>query len=327
MSLSAPRLSPTAATFGLFLLALVLCAVRFPVVLSGQVTGNVLTDSAVLGIVTVGMTVVIISGGIDLSVGGVAAFSALFVATAIERWGLEPLAAIAAAAALATAFGAGVGLAIHKLQTPPFILTLAAMFLSRGACFVLSTESIPIRHPLYEKLSGWTLALPGGLALSVVAMMMLAAFALGAVLLHRTAWGATVFAIGGDPRAAELMGLPVGRTIVGIYALSAFCAAMAGVALSLYTSAGYPLAAQGLELDAIAAVVIGGALLSGGVGRMAGSLLGVLIQALILLYITFDGRISTWWTKISIGALLFGFIAFQKTVGRWSSGQTMRLKP
>jgi galactofuranose transport system permease protein len=323
MTLAGLKLSPTAATLAVFLLALALCAARFPVVLTGPVLANLLTDSAVLGIAAVGMTVVIISGGIDLSVGGVIAFSAMLVAVAIERWGVPPAAAFLLTVLLGTSFGALIGAGIHRLKTPPFILTLAAMFLARGMCFVLSQESVPIRQPGYEGITGWTLALPGGVTLSAVAAMMLAMFAVGGLLLHRTTWGATVFAIGGDARSAELMGLPVGRTLVSVYAFSGFCASLAGVALSFYTSAGYPLAAQGAELDAIAAVVIGGALLTGGAGSMAGSFLGVLIQGLILLYITFDGRISSWWTKIAIGALLFGFVGFQKFMARWTSREAL----
>ncbi len=156
---------------------------------------------------------------------------------------------------------------------------------------------------------------------------MLMAVLVGGVLLHRTRWGAAVYAIGGDARAAELMGLAVSRTVVSIYAVSSLCGALAGIALSFYTTAGNPLAAQGLELDAIAAVVIGGALLSGGSGRVAGSFLGVLIQGLILLYITFDGRISSWWTRITIGALLFAFVGFQKLMSEWSARNALGSKP
>jgi galactofuranose transport system permease protein len=324
MTLRLTRLSPTAVTLAVFLAALALCALRFPVVLSGQVLGDLLTDSAVIGIAAVGMTVVIVSGGIDLSVGGVIAFSAMLVAMAIERWGAHPLAAFSMVLALAAAFGGGLGAAIHWLRTPPFIVTLAALFLARGACFVLSKESIAIDHPDFQRMMSFALHLPGGFRLSLVAMMMLAAFAVGGLALHRTTWGTAVFAMGGDARSAELMGLAVGRTTVSVYALSAVCAALAGIALAFYTGAGYPLAAQGAELDVIAAVVIGGALLTGGSGRMSGSLLGVLIQGLILLYITFDGGISSWWTKIAIGVLLFGFIGIQKLMGGWPPRERVR---
>ena len=319
--MSRPRFAwpRVATTLVIFLGGLGICALRFPVVLSGQVFGDLLTDNAALGIVVVGMTVVIVSGGIDLSVGGVMAFSAMFIAIAVERWRLSPWLAFAAIATIGSAFGALIGAGIHKLKTPPFILTLAAMFLARGACFVLSKDSIPIRQADHARLASLAFVLPGGLNLSFVALLMLAVFVGGGLLLHRTPWGAAVFAIGGDARSAGMMGVNVGRTTVSIYALSGLCASLGGIALSVYTGAGYPLAAQGSELDAIAAVVIGGALLSGGQGQMAGSFLGVLIQGLILLYITFDGTLSSWWAKITIGALLFVFIAFQKVVGGWTT--------
>lgn len=311
--------SRTATTLVVFLAALAICAVRFPVVLSARVLGDLLTDSAPLGIAVAGMTVVIVSGGIDLSVGGVMAFTSVLGAAAIERWGLSPWLTFPVIAGIGAGFGALMGAGIHKLKTPPFILTLAGMFLARGACFVLSKDSIAINSLGFQSLANFALPLPGGLSLSCVAILMLGTFAAVGVLLHRTPWGAAVFAVGGDARSAQMMGVKLGRTTVSVYALSGFCAALAGIGLTLYTGAGYPLAAQGAELDAIAAVIIGGALLSGGHGRMAGSFLGVLIQGLILLYITFDGTLSSWWAKITVGALLFVFVAFQKVVGAWGS--------
>jgi len=110
------------------------------------------------------------------------------------------------------------------------------------------------------------------------------------------------------------MGVPVGRTTILIYGLSGFLAGLSGIVYSLYTSAGYSLATVGVELDAIAAVVIGGTLLTGGAGFVGGTLVGVLIQGLIQTYITFDGSLSSWWTKILIGALLFAFILMQKAI-------------
>jgi simple sugar transport system permease protein len=118
--------------------------------------------------------------------------------------------------------------------------------------------------------------------------------------------------LGGNLSSARLMGVPVGRTMIQIYALSGFLAALAGIVFSLYTSAGYSLAATGTELDAIAAVVIGGTLLSGGYGYVFGTFVGLLIQGLIQTFITFDGTLSSWWTKIAVGTLLFSFIGFQR---------------
>jgi ribose/xylose/arabinose/galactoside ABC-type transport system permease subunit len=280
---------------------------------------NLFTDNAVLGVLAIGMAFVIISGGIDLSVGAVAGLSCIFVALAVSRWGLHPLAAFALTLVLGSAVGGGIGAAIHGLKAPPFIVTLTAMFLARGIGFLLTTEAIPIDHPFYSSLSHMALAIPGGGRLGLVAFIMLGAFAAGCVLLHWTRFGVNVFAMGGDRRAAELAGVPVGRMTVAVYALSGGCAALAGILVSIYTRAAYPLTGVGMELDAIAAVVVGGALLSGGAGTIPGALIGVLIQGLILTYINFNGQLSSWWTKIVVGALLFAFIALQRGLLRISA--------
>lgn len=141
---------------------------------------------------------------------------------------------------------------------------------------------------------------------------MLLVFAGGILIAHRTRFGANVYALGGGVQTARLMGVPVARTTIAIYAFSGLLAGLSGIVFSLYTSAGYSLAAVGVELDAIAAVVIGGTLLTGGSGFVGGTLIGILIMGLIQTYITFDGSLSSWWTKILIGLLLFGFILMQK---------------
>jgi simple sugar transport system permease protein len=185
------------------------------------------------------------------------------------------------------------------------------MFLARGVSFLLTTESIPISHPLYSTLNDASIGILSG-RLSLIAIIMLLVFAAGGILAHRTRFGTNVFALGGNLLSAELMGVPVGRTIVWIYTLSGGLAALAGIVFSLYTSAGYSLAATGTEMDAIAAVVIGGTLLTGGYGYVFGTFVGILIQGLIQTFITFDGTLSSWWTKIAVGVLLFVFIALQR---------------
>ncbi len=306
------RYLPVLATALVFAAAYALCAVQFPAFLSTRVVGNLLTDSAFLGIVAVGMTVVIVSGGIDLSIGSVIAFTSVFLALAIERWGLPPLAAFALALLIAAAFGAAMGWIIAALDLPPFIVTLAGMFLARGASFLLSTESIPITAPFYAAVGEASLRLPGGGRLTVVAAIMLAVFVGGGLLLHLTRFGTAAYALGGNRVSARLMGLRVGATTIAIYTLSSVLAGLAGIVFSLYTSSGNSLSAVGVELDTIAAVVIGGTLLTGGQGLMVGTFLGVMIQALIGTYITFDGTLSSWWAKIATGGLLFVFIALQQ---------------
>lgn len=154
--------------------------------------------------------------------------------------------------------------------------------------------------------------MPGGGRLTFVGGSMVLVFLAGIVVAHFTKFGSHVYAIGGNRTSAELMGIPVARTTVAIYALSGFLSGLAGIVFSLYTSAGYSLAAVGVELDTIAAVVIGGTLLTGGVGFVAGTFVGVIIQGIIQTYIVFDGTLSSWWTKIVVGFLLFAFIALQR---------------
>ena len=303
---------PAMGTILVFLLGYALCAVQFPAIASVRVAADLLTDNAFLGIVAVGMTFVIISGGIDLSVGSVIGFTTVFLAVAIQHLALPPLVAFAAVLGVCALFGAAMGAFILWLEMPPFIVTLAGMFLARGAAFLLSTESIPIDNPFYAAMDDHALRLPGGGRLGVVAVLMLAVFLIGGVVLRYTKFGMGVRALGGNRNAAALMGLPAGRYTIGVYVLSSTLAGLAGIAFSLYTSSGYSLSAVGVELDSIAAVVIGGTLLSGGAGSVLGTFVGVLIQGLILTYINFDGTLSSWWAKIATGFLLFAFITFQQ---------------
>jgi simple sugar transport system permease protein len=303
-------------TAAVLLLLFAFCATQFPFVLSTRVLGNLLTDNAFLGLLAIGMTVVIISGGIDLSVGSVLAFVGVLLSVLITQQGMDPWLAFGLALLLGTAFGALQGAAIHILGAPAFIVTLAGMFLARGACFLLTEDSVPIGHPLYGQLASTALPLPGGGQLSISAAIMLLAVALTALMLRRTEFGASVYAIGGDARAAELMGVPARRTTIAIYAFSGFTAAAGGILYSLYTGSGYPLAAVGMELDAIAATIIGGTLLTGGYGGVLGTLLGVLILGLIQLYITLQGTLSSWVAKIAIGGLLLAFILIQRVLSR-----------
>ncbi|MCA0937326.1 sugar ABC transporter permease YjfF [Vibrio alginolyticus] len=303
---------PLFITICVFLVGYVFCALEFPAFMSTRVICNILTDNAFLGILAVGMTFVILSGGIDLSVGSVVAFTGVFLAKMIGEWNMDPLVAMFTVLVMGMLFGGFMGWIIDTLKIPAFIVTLAGMFFLRGASFLISEQSIPILDPVYKDLSRTAWHIWGGGRLSLMAVIMLVVVVLGMLLAHRTRFGNNVYAVGGNATSAGLMGVPVRRTVIGIYMLSTFLATCAGIVFSIYTSAGYPLAGVGVELDAIAAVVIGGTLLSGGVGTVLGSLFGVLIQGLIQTYITFDGTLSSWWTKIIVGILLFGFIALQR---------------
>jgi len=306
------RFLPLFATLAIFLIAYGICIAQFPAMLSTRVVGNLLTDNAFLGIVAVGMTFVILSGGIDLSVGSVIAFSGVFIAVMLRDTGLHPLPVFLMLLVLTTAFGAVMGGLIHVLEMPPFIVTLAGMFMARGMAYVLSIDSVPITHGFYDRLQEIYWVMPGKGRLSLPGITMLLVFVAGILIAHRTRFGQNVYALGGGAQTARLMGVPVGRTTVAIYALSGLLAGLSGIVFSIYTSAGYSLATVGVELDAIAAVVIGGTLLTGGRGFVAGTFIGVLIMGLIQTYIIWDGTLSSWWTKIVIGILLFCFILLQK---------------
>ena len=283
----------------------------YPGLLSTQVIFNLLIDNAFLLVIAVGMTFVIVSGGIDLSVGSVLALSTMIAAWLLNVAHWPPLLVIVTVLALGTVFGASMGALIHYFKLQPFIVTLAGMFLARGLCYLISINSITIDDPLFVAMSQTQLQFLGGFVSPgvVIAVMTLL---LAIWLAHATPFGRAVYAIGGNEQSALMMGLPVGRTKVFIYAFSGFCASLGGVLFSFYMLSGYGLHAQGTELDAIAAVVIGGTLLSGGYGYVAGALSGVLVLGTIQTLIAFDGTLSSWWTKIVIGGLLFVFCVVQR---------------
>jgi simple sugar transport system permease protein len=282
---------------------------------SWQVVLNLLIDNAFLLVIAVGMSFVILSGGIDLSVGAVLALTTMVAAWLLQvaHW---PAGWVVALVLLGgAAFGALQGVVIHVFRLQPFIVTLAGMFLARGLCFLISVDSITIDAPLFVALSQTQIPLPGGAFLSPGAVIALAVLGAGLWMAHCTAFGRTVYALGGSEASALMMGLPVGRTKVAVYALSGLCAALAGLLFSFYMLSGSGQHAQGVELDAIAAVVIGGTMLTGGHGYVAGALSGVLVLGLIQTLIAFDGSLSSWWTRIVIGALLFVFCAVQRLLG------------
>jgi ribose/xylose/arabinose/galactoside ABC-type transport system permease subunit len=307
-----PAALSLAATISLFIAMSLAGGVLYEGFLAPQVFLNLLIDNAFLVVVAVGMTFVILAGGIDLSVGAVVAFTTVLLASLVEQRGWHPLSAMLLALALGTGFGATMGLMIQRYRLQPFVVTLAGMFLARGAATLVSVESIGIDHGFQTTLAALRLPLGGGAALSFAAMVSMVVVVAGAVVARGTQFGRTVYAIGGNEQSATLMGLPVAATQVGVYALSGFCAALGGVLYSVYTLSGYSLHATGLELDAIAAVVIGGTLLSGGSGRVLGTLFGVLLLGQIQTLIAFDGTLSSWWTRIIVGALLLVFCLLQK---------------
>lgn len=317
-----PRLNarylPLAATIALFVAMATLGSVRYTGFFSAQVFLNLLIDNAFLIIVAVGMTFVILSGGIDLSVGAVVALTTMVFASLVERHGWSPAAAVPVVLLMGTCFGAFMGFLIERFRLQPFIVTLAGMFLARGLCYLISIDSISITHEGYSELAQWRLQLTETASISLGALIAIAVVLAGIFIAHCTPFGRAVYAVGGSEHSALLMGLPVRSTLVGVYTLSGLCSALAGVVFTFYMLSGYGLHAVGMELDAIAAVVIGGTLLTGGVGYVAGTLFGVLMLGIIQTLISFDGTLSSWWTRIAVGVLLFVFCLLQRLLTRRS---------
>jgi simple sugar transport system permease protein len=207
------------------------------------------------------------------------------------------------------------GLVIEYFDVQPFIVTLAGMFLARGLCYVISVDTLPINDPtlrafglnyvyLYEdKFIRWTVVI--ALVVVVVAVY----------VLHETRFGRTVYAVGGNRQSAQLMGLNASRARVSVYAISGLCASLAGLLLAVQKLSGYSLNGIGLELDAIAAAVIGGVLLSGGVGFVLGSLIGVLVLGTIETFVTAE-NLDSYWTRIMTGVLLLMFVLVQRLLVR-----------
>ncbi|ACE83346.1 galactofuranose ABC transporter, permease protein YjfF [Cellvibrio japonicus] len=303
---------PLIVTCCLFFLLFGIGSVQFEGFGSARVFFNLLSDNAFLIIAAVGMTFVILSGGIDLSVGAVIALTGVVCSVLISQYQWHPLLAFPVVLVGGTLFGAAMGAIIHYYRMQPFIVTLAGMFFARGLASVISEESIPIDHTFYNDFSAFGFEVFDGAWIGSSTIICLLVLLIAIVIAHYTRFGGRVYALGGDANSAALMGIPLAQTTIAIYAISSLLATLAGIIYSFYTFSGYSLAAVGVELDAIAAVVIGGTLLTGGYGYLFGTLIGVLIMGVVQTYISFDGTLSSWWTKIVIGLLLFCFIALQQ---------------
>jgi len=310
------RLLPLAVTVALFALLYGAGAYHFDGFFSLQVFLNFFIDNAFLAITAIGMTFVILSGGIDLSVGSVIALTTMVSAALVEHRGWSPAVVIPLVLAMGSAIGLIMGLVIQYFRVQPFIATLAGMFLARGLCYLISIDSITIENAFYTDLAAFRIPLPFDTSITVNVVVALVVLAVAIYLAHFTRFGRTVYAIGGNEQSALMMGLPVARTKVLVYTFNGFCSALAGVVFTFYMLSGYGLHAQGMELDAIAAVVIGGTLLTGGSGYVVGTLFGVLIYGTIQTIISFQGDLSSWWTKIVIGLLLLAFCLLQLLLAR-----------
>ncbi|MGW1060703.1 galactofuranose ABC transporter, permease protein YjfF [Micromonospora rubida] len=308
------RQVPVLATLVLLLVMYGIGVSQYRAFSNAQVVFNVFIDNGFLLVVAVGMTFVILTGGIDLSVGSVVAMTAMVSASLLQQ-GLPAQVVLVVALLIGPLLGFLMGCAIHFFEIQPFIVTLAGMFFARGMCTFISGSSIPITDGFWTTMSQQRIGDPQGNFVSISVLIAFAVVIAAAWTLAYTRLGRNVYAVGGNRQSALLMGLPVGRTRIAVYTISGLCSAIGGILLSFYTLSGAPLIAVGMELDVIAAVVIGGTVLTGGSGYVFGTVLGVLALGVIQTLITFDGSLNSWWTRIVIGGLLFAFILLQRLVG------------
>ena len=306
------RYLPVVGTFVVLALMLVVGGTRYENFLTPAVVSNLFINNAHLIVLAVGLTFVILTGGIDLSVGAVLALSTVITAALLQA-GLPPAVVIPLAVGTGTVIGLAHGVMVHYFQVQPFVATLAGMFFARGLCFLIAPESIAIDNASFVELATWV-QIFGEWRMSSSVLIALIVLGLAFLVLHFTRFGRTVYAIGGGEQSALLMGLPVARTKVLAYVVSGTCAGLGGLLFAMYSRSGYSLTGVAMELDAIAAVVIGGTLLTGGTGFVLGSVLGVLVLGLIQTIITFEGTLSSWWTRIVIGVLLLVFVLLQRAL-------------
>jgi ribose transport system permease protein len=297
------------------IIALVLACIfgfaRYASFLTSENLLNIVRQNSMVGLVALGMTFVILTGGIDLSVGAVLAVAGV-AAVYFAKFGT--LAAVIAGVGVAALIGLINGLLIAKARIQPFITTLAMMIAARGLALAVTGEN---SIPLTAEATGLEWLGRGNIGpLPVPVVLILLAFAAGWLVLRYTRFGRHVYAVGDNLDAARLLGLKVDRILVVTYVLSGAFAGLAGVVLASRLGAAQPVAGTGWELDAIAAVVVGGTVLTGGQGGAGLTLTGVLLLGVILNLLNLEGTVSPWWQWVIRGAFLLAVVVVQGRMQR-----------
>jgi ribose transport system permease protein len=292
------------------ILVVAVSALAFDNFLTEQNLENIVLQGAFLGLIVVGMTFVIISGGIDLSVGSMLGLGGIIAAQTVQVF--WPLALILPPL-LCGVIGFGNGLLIAKAKMAPFIVTLAGLLGIRGLALALANER-PIGIDTSSLFAWFGQGQVFGIAVPIV--FVIVAFALGGLVLARTGYGRVIFAIGGSEESARLMGLPVDRTKIIAYTVSGSLAGLSGALLAARLSAGDPNAGLAWELDAISAVVVGGTLLTGGAGSMSGSLAGVLLLSILQNLINQLGTLGSYAQQVVSGFFLIVVVVAQAYLTR-----------
>ncbi len=284
---------------------------------------NILINNAGLICVTAGMTCVMLTGGIDISVGSLVALDCMIIAVGIEKFHIASPILMILVVILGVVFGAFQGFCIAYLKIQPFIVTMAGMFFARGMVAVIDTHQISVTSDaLFNTLSNYRIKIPfGGYTnakgmyvapfIRITVIVALIVVALVFLMLRYTKFGRSLYAVGGNQTSATLMGLDVRKTQMKAYMLSSVLTSIGGICYCLNTMCGTTTQATGMEMDAISSAVIGGTLLTGGVGNVIGSLFGVLINGTISTLVKSNGHLLASWANIVTAILLCFFIVLQ----------------
>ena len=291
---------------------------------------NILINNAGLICITAGMTCVMLTGGIDISVGSVVAMDCMFLEVGMEEWGMKSPVLMILVLLIGIVFGVVQGYCIAYLEIQPFIVTMAGMFFARGMTAVICTDQVSIvSDALFVKLSTMKINMPFNIGayenkkgilqvpyVRITVVIALLVVLLIFLMLKYTKFGRSIYAVGGNSQSATLMGLDVRKTKMKTYVLASFLASIGGICYCLNTMCGTTTQAAGLEMDAISSAVIGGTLLTGGVGNVGGSLVGVLINGTISTLVKSHGKLVSSWANIVTAILLCFFIVLQAVLAK-----------
>ena len=286
---------------------------------------NVLINNAGLLVAACGVTCVMLTGGIDISVGSVVAMTCMFMAVGLTEWQMSSGVLILLILLIGILFGLAQGYCIAYLEIQPFIVTMAGLFFARGMTSIISTEQVSVPfESWFGQLSQIKIEMPfqigaylnkkGVLMVPYVRLTVVVALVMVLItflMLRYTKFGRSLYAVGGNQQSAALMGLNVRKTRMLSHVLCSFYATIGGLCFCLNTMCGTPTQAQGLEMDAISSAVIGGTLLTGGVGNVIGTLFGVMINGTISSLVKFNGKLVASWANIITAVLLCFFILLQ----------------
>ena len=286
---------------------------------------NVMINNAGLIIVACGVTCVMLTGGIDISVGSVVALTCMFMSVGLAEWGMSSGVLIVLVLLIGVVFGAMQGYCIAYLEIQPFIVTMAGLFFARGMTSVISTQQVSVPfESWFGQLSQIKCEIPFGIGaylnkkgvvitpyVRITVVVALIVVLITFLMLRYTKFGRSLYAVGGNQQSAALMGLNVKKTRMLSHVLCSFYATLGGLCFCLNTMCGTPTQATGLEMDAISSAVIGGTLLTGGVGNVVGTFFGVLINGTISSLVKFNGKLVASWANIITAVLLCFFILLQ----------------